>query len=101
MLWGARVNLEAGTWYLGRALGRWRGRGEVGVALAVAEYNAGLGMRCGGGAAGVEGAGVEEAVGGGITWPGVRDYVREVMESWGIYRERGSVKSGGCPQTRR
>jgi hypothetical protein len=33
---------------------------------------------------------VEEFV-GGITWPGVRVYVREVMESWRIYRERGGV----------
>ncbi len=28
---------------------------------------------------------------GGITWPGVRDYVREVMENWRMYRERGGV----------
>jgi soluble lytic murein transglycosylase-like protein len=87
-LWGARVNLEAGTWYLGRALGRWRGRGDVGVVMGLAEYNAGLGnaLRW----VPREGAGVEEAV-GGITWPGVRDYVREVMESWRMYRERGGV----------
>ncbi len=157
MLWDARVNVEAGTWYLGRGLGRWRGRvpEDVGVALAVAEYNAGYGnvlrwlggveaerrrrglgsgmvngaemvngpgmglgnvaLGTAGGAAGeingrdgmvtgagtvggtgsvVGGGGGELTVGefvGGITWPGVRDYVEEVMENWRMYRERGGV----------
>ena len=165
-LWDAGVNVEAGTWYLGRALGRWRGREftqpELGVALAVAEYNAGYGnvlrwlkaseggkelgessggtvvggaalgsaagnglneaRTMGSGGAGLEtartggmsGLGstasggiingeaggkelggnrevtVEEFV-GGITYPGVRDYVREVMENWRMYRERGGL----------
>ncbi len=142
MLWDERVNVEAGTWYLGRALGRWRGRvrEEVGVALAAAEYNAGYGnvvrwvglaegkKLAGGeltGSGGVVGAGgsgggagagmglgngiggtvtgsaggagvvgeltVEEFV-GGITWPGVRDYVGEVLENWRIDRERGELR---------
>lgn len=99
LLWDARVNVEAGSWYLGRAMGRWPERGEeLRVALGLAEYNAGYGnvvrwlglaeaqARGRGGAAGEFTA--EEFV-GGITWPGVRDYVTEVMESWRIYRERG------------
>ncbi len=77
-LWDAGVNVEAGTWYLGRALGRWRGRvpEELGVALAVAEYNAGYGnalrwwgeARRGAGAGG-KGLGSEKtgnAAGGGM-----------------------------------
>ena len=148
LLWDERVNVEAGTWYLGRALGRWRGvgftRAEVRVAVAVAEYNAGYGnvvrwvglaegrklggsgtvagnaaggSVAGGGISGQDGKGsmgskldegrsgtgmvmgagggggeltVEEFV-GGITWPGVRDYVEEVMENWRICRERGEM----------
>jgi Transglycosylase SLT domain len=143
LLWDERVNVEAGSWYLARALGRWRGRGaeELRVAVAVAEYNAGYGnvvrwLRAsnggrtegmglgnaagavgdagvgsvgGGGVSGVAGgkklagsAGLGNAGGGGgeltaeefvggITWPGVRDYVEDVMESWRVYRERGRL----------
>src|SRR6267154_2215219 len=97
--WGG----EWGRWYWGRALGRWPGRGaEVRVALALAEYNAGLGNvlrwlprrgemgnAAGGGGGGGGGELTAEGVVGGVTWPGVRDYVREVMEDWRMYRERG------------
>lgn len=39
-LFNATTNLEAGTWYLGRALQRWRGKDDP-VPFALAEYNAG------------------------------------------------------------
>ena len=90
LLWDARVNVEAGTWYLGRAMGRWPERGaELRVALGLAEYNAGL--------ANVVRwlpRGREVTVGefvGGIRFPSVRDYVTDVMESYRIYRERGEA----------
>ena len=89
------MNVEAGSWYLGRAMGRWPERGEeLRVALGLAEYNAGYGnvVRWMGLARGRE-VGAEEFTAeefvGGITWPGVRDYVMDVMENWRMYRERG------------
>jgi soluble lytic murein transglycosylase len=39
-LFDEKTNLEAGTWYLGRALERWKDRDKP-VAFALAEYNAG------------------------------------------------------------
>jgi soluble lytic murein transglycosylase len=44
MLWNERINLEAGTWYLRRALEYWGRRGvDDPVPFALAEYNAGRG----------------------------------------------------------
>lgn len=39
-LFDAKTNLEAGTWYLGRALVRWKDRDDP-IPYALAEYNAG------------------------------------------------------------
>ena len=39
-LFDAKTNLEAGTWYLSRAMERWKDRDEP-VPFALAEYNAG------------------------------------------------------------
>ena len=39
-LFDAKTNLEAGTWYLSRALEHWKDRGDP-VPFALAEYNAG------------------------------------------------------------
>ncbi len=98
LLWDPRANIEAGTWYLGRAMGRWPDREpEVRVALALAEYNAGFGSvlrwlphgREAGGAGGAGGEVTAEGFVGGITWPTVRDYITDVMENYRIYKERG------------
>jgi soluble lytic murein transglycosylase len=39
-LFDAKTNLEAGTWYLSRALERWKDRDDP-IPYALAEYNAG------------------------------------------------------------
>ena len=39
-LFDAKTNIEAGTWYLGQALERWKDRDDP-VAFALSEYNAG------------------------------------------------------------
>jgi soluble lytic murein transglycosylase len=41
-LFDAKTNLEVGTWYLRRALERWKGKANP-VPFALAEYNAGRG----------------------------------------------------------
>jgi soluble lytic murein transglycosylase len=42
LLWNERANIEAGTWYLTRALRRWQDKDDP-IPFALAEYNAGLG----------------------------------------------------------
>lgn len=42
LLWNERANIEAGTWYLARALNRWREKNDP-LPFALAEYNAGFG----------------------------------------------------------
>ncbi|HUK83357.1 MAG TPA: lytic transglycosylase domain-containing protein [Verrucomicrobiae bacterium] len=42
LLWDEQANIEAGTWYLARALRRWQDRDDP-IPFALAEYNAGLG----------------------------------------------------------
>lgn len=41
-LWDPRLNIEAGSWYLARALRRWAEADDP-IPFALAEYNAGLG----------------------------------------------------------
>ena len=42
LLWDERANIQAGTWYLARALRRWQEKDNP-IPFALAEYNAGLG----------------------------------------------------------
>ncbi len=87
-LWNARTNIEAGTWYLGRALRRWQTQDDP-LPFALAEYNAGLGN-------------VQRWLPFGrsttarqflqaITYPGVRKYIATVTEYAQDYRDRGKL----------
>jgi len=85
MLWDPRINVEAGTWYLQRALQRWADRPfEERIPFALAEYNAGYGN-------------VQRWLPNGratttgefhtaITYPGVRAYVEKVTAYYHAYR---------------
>jgi len=86
-LWDERVNLEAGTWYLARALNRWRDKDDP-VPFALAEYNAGFGnvLRWLPNGQTTTATQFQEA----ITFPGVRRYVDTVMEFYAGYRTEGS-----------
>jgi len=88
LLWDERVNLEAGTWYLARALKRWRDKDDP-VPFALAEYNAGFGnvLRWLPNGQATTAAQFQEA----ITFPGVRRYVDTVMELYAGYRTEGST----------
>lgn len=76
------VNIQAGAWYLGRAIQHWSGKSSS-LPYALAEYNAGR-------------ANVERwAAGDGgdanafwdkITYPGTRRYVRDVLNDYRGYR---------------
>jgi soluble lytic murein transglycosylase len=86
-LWNERTNLEAGTWYLARALNRWRDRDDP-VPFALAEYNAGPGrvLRWLPRGAATTAAEFRQA----IPVPSVRRYVDSVMEYYETYRAGSS-----------
>ncbi|MEI6083118.1 MAG: lytic transglycosylase domain-containing protein [Verrucomicrobiota bacterium] len=88
LLWNERTNIEAGTWYLARALRRWQGRDDP-VPFALAEYNAGLG-HCLRWLPNREATTAEEFR-NAISFPTVRRYIETVMEYYEYYRANGEL----------
>jgi soluble lytic murein transglycosylase len=89
-LWSPRVNIEAGSWYLARALGRWSDKEmEERIPFALAEYNAGFGNVLRWLPHGHETTAVEfnEA----ISYPTVRGYISEVLENYEMYKAPGRL----------
>lgn len=87
-LWDERVNIEAGTWYLARALNRWRDKDDP-VPFALAEYNAGYGnvLRWLPNGQATTATQFRDA----ITFPGVRRYVNSVVDFYESYRAGGQL----------
>ena len=88
LLWDARANIEAGTWYLVRALRRQQDKDNP-IPFALAEYNAGLGnvqrwLPRGSGTT------AEEFM-QAITYPTVRGYIASVMDYWEQYKAAGKL----------
>ncbi len=81
-LFDARTNLQAGTWYLKRAMERWKNRDDP-VPFALAEYNAGR-SRVDRWAAGGVGA---EAMLQAADIATTRQYVEAIMRRARLYRE--------------
>ncbi|SRR5258706_15620010 len=89
-LWNERVNIEAGTWYIGQALRYWQRQGvDDPVPFALAEYNAGRGT-------------VMKWLPSTKPWTaqefmasiknsGVKYYVEKVSSYYEHYRERGEL----------
>jgi soluble lytic murein transglycosylase len=86
LLWNERANIEAGTWYLARALNRWREKDDP-LPFALAEYNAGVGnvLRWLPSGQATTAAQFREA----ITIASVRRYVAAVLEFYDSYRADG------------
>jgi soluble lytic murein transglycosylase len=85
LLWDPRINIEAGTWYLQRALQRWADRPfEERIPFALAEYNAGYGnvLRWLPRGRATTVAEFQAA----ITYPGVRAYIEKVTAYYHNYR---------------
>ena len=87
-LFDPKVNVQAGTWYLSRALAHWRQQTDP-VPFALAEYNAGA-SRAQRWAGGTE-AGIvpPETFRENIDFPGTRKYVESIIARYDFYRERG------------
>lgn len=86
LLWNERANIEAGTWYLARALNRWRNKDDR-IPFALAEYNAGFGnvLRWLPSGQATTAAQLREA----ITIASARRYVDTVLEFYDSYRADG------------
>ena len=86
-LFDPKVNLQAGTWYLARAIQHWKTQTDP-VPFALAEYNAGASRAvkwAGGQEAGVISPDTFRL---NIEFPGTRNYVETVMGRFDFYKRR-------------
>ena len=86
----AKTNLEAGTWYLHRALEHWNHQKKPAV-FALAEYNAGASRAQRWANNDPQTAMSERTFRNNIDFPGTRNYVRSVLERYEFYRKRGRM----------
>ncbi|MGI8819540.1 MAG: lytic transglycosylase domain-containing protein [Chthoniobacterales bacterium] len=88
-LFDPKVNVQAGTWYLARAIQHWKNQADP-VPFALAEYNAGASraQRWAGG----DGAVMDpEDFRSRIDFPGTRNYVDSIMARYEFYKRRGRM----------
>ena len=86
-LFDAKTNLEAGTWYLRRALDHWQTESDP-LPFALAEYNAGASR-------------AQRWVGAGgisaseflaqVDFPATRKYVQSILDRYAFYKKRGRM----------
>src|SRR4051812_29415073 len=89
-LFDPKKNLEAGTWYLQRALKHWEEKADP-LPFALAEYNAGA-SRAQRWAGGNNDAGMSgEEFLRNIDFPGTRKYVESIIERYRFYKKRGAM----------
>ena len=86
----AKTNLEAGSWYLRRALQHWEHQKKP-VVFALAEYNAGASRAQRWANNDPDTAMSERTFRNNIDFPGTRNYVASVLERYEFYRKRGRM----------
>lgn len=86
-LFDAKTNLEAGSWYLRRAIDHWQTESDP-LPFALAEYNAGASraQRW----AGAGGASASEFL-ARIDFPATRKYVQSILDRYAFYKKRGRM----------
>jgi soluble lytic murein transglycosylase len=86
-LFDAKTNLEAGCWYLRRALDHWQAESEP-LPFALAEYNAGASraQRWGG----ADGITTNQFL-DNIDFPVTRSYVQSILKRHEFYKKRGRM----------
>lgn len=89
-LFEPRINLEAGTWYLSRAMQHWTHQSDP-IPFALAEYNAGASraQRWSGGNTLVEIP--ERQFLQNIDFPATRRYAESIIDRYNFYKRRGSM----------
>jgi soluble lytic murein transglycosylase len=88
-LFDPRKNLEAGSWYLQRALQHWQHESEP-TPFALAEYNAGA-SRAQRWAGGADVAISASSFRRNVDFPGTRNYVDSIMHRYEFYKRRGRM----------
>jgi soluble lytic murein transglycosylase len=86
-LFDAKTNLEAGCWYLRRALDHWQAEAEP-LPFALAEYNAGASraQRW----VGTDGVTTNQFL-DNIDFPITRSYVQSILKRYEFYKKRGRM----------
>jgi soluble lytic murein transglycosylase len=89
-LFDPKTNLEAGSWYLGRATAHWEQMRDP-IPFALAEYNAGASRAQrwagGNGAQPISASAFQR----NIDFPGTKKYVESIMERYHFYQRRGRM----------
>jgi soluble lytic murein transglycosylase len=88
-LFDPKINLEAGTWYLRRAVQHWENQVDP-TPFALAEYNAGA-SRAQRWAGGDDAVIPPDTFRANIDFPGTRKYVDSVMARLEFYKRRGRM----------
>jgi soluble lytic murein transglycosylase len=89
-LFDPKVNVQAGTWYLARAIGRWRNQSDP-VPFALAEYNAGA-SRAQRWAGGDNSMVIPpDTFRNNIDFPGTKRYVETILARYDFYKRRGRM----------
>jgi soluble lytic murein transglycosylase len=88
-LFNPKINLEAGTWYLRRAVQHWENQADP-IPFALAEYNAGA-SRAQRWAGGDDAAIPPDTFRANIDFPGTRKYVDSIIARFEFYKRRGRM----------
>jgi soluble lytic murein transglycosylase len=88
-LFNPKINLEAGTWYLRRAVEHWRNQADP-IPFALAEYNAGA-RRAQRWAGGDDALVPPDTFRANIDFPGTRKYVDSIIARFEFYKRRGQM----------
>jgi len=88
-LFDPKVNMQAGTWYLARALQHWKHQSDP-VPFALAEYNAGA-SRAQRWAGGDEVVITPSTFRQNIDFPGTRKYIELIANRYDFYKRRGRM----------
>jgi soluble lytic murein transglycosylase len=89
-LFDPKTNLEAGTWYLRRAVEHWQNQSDP-IPFALAEYNAGA-SRAQRWAGGEDAKSIPaDTFRANIDFPGTRKYVDSIIARYEFYKRRGRM----------
>lgn len=91
-LFDPKTNIDAGTWYLARALRHWSGRDDP-IPFALAEYNAGRSRVKRWARSAHEQGGTRAAdMGAAMDFPGTRQYVDDIMARYRAFVAGGEFR---------